>query len=163
MIFIHISESFGYICICRAAIKQCHCKRRICCKKYRNNGINRMWSLELSTATVGFSYFINMEYCDGNFWKVNWVIYFSAKIRINHSGLEFVVILAKLFSLHINCHLFSRYLEIVHPIWHKTNFKIRWIYISFAIIWLSGCTLTTAIHVPTTKVRNLTKMWIENS
>ena len=27
-----------------------------------------------------------------------------------------------------------RYLELVHPIWHKTHFKIRWVHIAFAVI-----------------------------
>ena len=40
-------------------------------KNYWNNGINRMWSLELSTAPMGVSHFINLEHCDGNFGKVN--------------------------------------------------------------------------------------------
>ena len=45
-----------------------------------------------------------------------------------------------------------RYLELVHPIWHKTNFKIKWIYISFVINWQFGPILIAAHHVPTTKV-----------
>ena len=47
---------------------------------------------------------------------------------------------------------FFRYLELVHPIWHKTHFKIKWIYISFVINWQFGPILIAAHHVPTTKV-----------
>ena len=52
-----------------------------------------------------------------------------------------------------NCLFFIiRYLEIVHPIWHKTHFKKKWLYICFAIIWPFGMTFNAAYMIPTTKV-----------
>ena len=49
--------------------------------------------------------------------------------------------------------IFSRYLELVHPIWHKTNFKIRWIYISFVVNWIFGSSLCAHL-VATSKVKH---------
>ena len=49
--------------------------------------------------------------------------------------------------------IFSRYLELVHPIWHKTHFKVRWIYISFAFNWILGITLCLHL-VATSKVNS---------
>ena len=39
--------------------------------------------------------------------------------------------------------VYYRYLELVHPIWHKTHFKIKWVYISFPVIWFCNLILTT--------------------
>ena len=46
----------------------------------------------------------------------------------------------------------NRYLEIVHPIWHKTHFQIRWLYTIFIINWLVGIGFNAAYHIPTTQV-----------
>ena len=48
--------------------------------------------------------------------------------------------------------IFSRYLELVHPIWHKTHFNIRWIYISFAVNWIFGI-IRNAYLLVTSKVK----------
>ena len=58
---------------------------------------------------------------------------------------------------NVSVFLLIRYLEIVHPIWHKTHFKKKWLYISFAVIWPFGITLYAAFWIPTSKVsyRNL--------
>ena len=48
--------------------------------------------------------------------------------------------------------LFYRFLELVHPIWHKTHFKIRWIYISCATTWMFGVIFNFTYDIPTTKV-----------
>ena len=48
--------------------------------------------------------------------------------------------------------LFARYLEIVHPIWHKTHFKKKWLYVSFAIIWPFGMALYAGFWLPSTEV-----------
>ena len=52
----------------------------------------------------------------------------------------------------ILCSLLTRYLEIVHSIWHKTHFKKKWLYMSFAIIWPFGMFFNGAVWIPTTKV-----------
>ena len=52
----------------------------------------------------------------------------------------------------IFCSLLTRYLEIVHPIWHKTHFKKKWLYICFAIIWPFGIVFNSAVWIPVTKV-----------
>ena len=49
--------------------------------------------------------------------------------------------------------LINRYLVIIHPIWHKTHFKIRWLFISFAIIWICGIAFNAAYLIPITEVR----------
>ena len=46
-----------------------------------------------------------------------------------------------------------RYLELVHPIWHRAHFKIWWIYVSFVLTWLLGCGLMAVHIIPTTKVK----------
>ena len=47
---------------------------------------------------------------------------------------------------------YFRYLELVHPIWHKTHFKIRWIYLNlFANVALS-ISFHAAYLIPTSKV-----------
>ena len=48
--------------------------------------------------------------------------------------------------------LFYRYLELVHPIWHRTHFNTRWLYISFGINWVFGVVFNAAYIVPTVKV-----------
>ena len=48
-----------------------------------------------------------------------------------------------------------RYLELVHPVWHRTNFKIKWLYISFGINWVIGIAFNAAYTLPTTKVRSV--------
>ena len=55
----------------------------------------------------------------------------------------------------LSAKIIFRYLELVHPIWHKTHFKIRWIYISIAVTWILGITINFAYHIPTTKVKHL--------
>ena len=55
------------------------------------------------------------------------------------------------FSLY-NCLFSIRYLEIVHPIWHKTHFKKKWLYICFVVVWFSGPALYAAFWIPTVKV-----------
>ena len=46
----------------------------------------------------------------------------------------------------------NRYLELVHPIWHKTHFKKYWIFIGIFINWFYGITIIAAHKLPTTKV-----------
>ena len=48
--------------------------------------------------------------------------------------------------------LISRYLEIVHPVWHKTHFKKKWLYISFAVIWPFGFAFNAVTWIPAKKV-----------
>ena len=48
----------------------------------------------------------------------------------------------------IFCYLLTRYMEIVHPIWHKTHFKRKWLYICFAIIWPFGIVFNSAVWIP---------------
>ena len=45
-----------------------------------------------------------------------------------------------------------RYLELVHPIWHRAHFKKNWIYISCITTWVFGITLKLVHHIPTSKV-----------
>ena len=40
----------------------------------------------------------------------------------------------------------------VPPIWHKTHFSTRWLYISFIFNWVFSISLTSVHHVPITKV-----------
>ena len=49
--------------------------------------------------------------------------------------------------------IFHRYVELVHPIWHRAHFKMRWIYISFLVNWLFGSLLCGAHLIPTTQVK----------
>ena len=56
-------------------------------------------------------------------------------------------------NLNINVINSDRYLELVHTMWHKANFKTRWIYISCAINWIFGTALNATYMIPTTKVR----------
>ena len=55
-------------------------------------------------------------------------------------------------TLYNSCSFTFRFLEIVHPIWHKTHFKKKWLYICFALIWPFGMTFNAAYMIPTTKV-----------
>ena len=48
----------------------------------------------------------------------------------------------------------SRYLELVHPIWHKAHFKIRWLYAALTFASIFGL-LLNVYHIPTTKVNYL--------
>ena len=48
-----------------------------------------------------------------------------------------------------NC---CRYLELVYPIWHRTHFKMRYIYIAIAFVWTFGLSLNAAYMIPTGKV-----------
>ena len=45
-----------------------------------------------------------------------------------------------------------RYLELVHPLWHKSNFKIRWIYIALAVNVSLSIIFPATYKLPTTKV-----------
>ena len=45
-----------------------------------------------------------------------------------------------------------RYLELVHPIWHRTHFKMRYIYMAIAFVWIFGLGLNAAHMIPTGKV-----------
>ena len=47
---------------------------------------------------------------------------------------------------------FCRYLELVYPIWHRTHFKIRYIYMAVAFVWVFGIGLNAAYMIPTGKV-----------
>ena len=47
---------------------------------------------------------------------------------------------------------FCRYLELVYPIWHRTHFKIRYIYMAIAFVWVFGIGLNAAYMIPTGKV-----------
>ena len=42
--------------------------------------------------------------------------------------------------------------ELIHPIWRKTHFNIRWIYISLTANLLFWITFYAARHIPITKV-----------
>ena len=46
----------------------------------------------------------------------------------------------------------SRYLELVHPIWHKAHFNIRWLYTSLVFVWVFGLLLNVCT-MHTTKVK----------
>ena len=56
------------------------------------------------------------------------------------------------FLVSVTQTFYYRYLELVHPLWHKSHFKIKWIYISLA----ANVSLSTIFHaaykLPTTKV-----------
>ena len=49
----------------------------------------------------------------------------------------------------MNC---CRYLELVHPIWRKTHFKMRYIYMATAFCWVFGVTVNASYMIPTGKV-----------
>ena len=51
--------------------------------------------------------------------------------------------------------MFHRYLELMYPIWHKTHFKVQWIYIGFATNVLFWIGFALAVHIPTAKVTQL--------
>ena len=46
----------------------------------------------------------------------------------------------------------NRYLELVHPMWHKTHFKKNWMFISFVSTWIFGIALKASHIIPTAKV-----------
>ena len=51
----------------------------------------------------------------------------------------------------MSAHVLCRYLELVYPIWHKTHFKMRYIYITIVFVWIFG--LVEMGHmIPTSKV-----------
>ena len=63
----------------------------------------------------------------------------------------------KSFNNRKNIH-FNRYLELVHPFWHKTHFKKQWIYINFVFCWMFGIVLNLSFLIPTSKVKYLAHM-----
>ena len=48
--------------------------------------------------------------------------------------------------------IYHRYLELVFPIWHKTHFKMKYLYIAIAMSWIFGIGLNAAYVIPTSKV-----------
>ena len=48
--------------------------------------------------------------------------------------------------------LHFRYLELVHPVWHRANFNTRWLYISFGINWAYGIIFNGAYIIPISMV-----------
>ena len=58
----------------------------------------------------------------------------------------------KLFSF--NCaYFYHRYLELIFPIWHKTHFKMTYLYSAMAMCWIFGIGYNLAYVIPTSKVR----------
>ena len=49
-------------------------------------------------------------------------------------------------------YLLFRYLELVHPLWHMSHFKIKWIYICLAANVSLSVVFHAAEMLPTTKV-----------
>ena len=47
---------------------------------------------------------------------------------------------------------FFRYLELLHPIWHKVHFKIKYLYVALIGCWIFGIGLNAAYVIPTSKV-----------
>ena len=45
-----------------------------------------------------------------------------------------------------------RYLELIHPLWHKAHFKIKWVYVTMVGCWCFGIGLNASYMIPTTKV-----------
>ena len=54
----------------------------------------------------------------------------------------------------MSAHVLCRYLELVYPIWHKTHFKMRYIYITIVFVWMFGLVEVVEV-IPTSKVGNL--------
>ena len=50
----------------------------------------------------------------------------------------------------------DRYVELVFPIWHKTHFKMRYIYMALVFAWTFGIGLMGAYMIPTGKVSDFT-------
>ena len=50
---------------------------------------------------------------------------------------------------------YYRYLELVHPLWHKTHFRIRWIYITLVANVILSVTFHFSYYIPSAKVRAL--------
>ena len=66
--------------------------------------------------------------------------------------LELMTLNMAIYS-YFHQYLYLRYLELVHPIWHRVNFKTRWVYIAFALIWLCNL-LNETYQIATSKVRS---------
>ena len=73
---------------------------------------------------------------------------FKVRVSSVHGGLDIFIFVCYL----ILSSLLTRYLEIVDPIWHKTHFNKKWLYICFAIIWPFGIVFNAAIWIPIQKV-----------
>ena len=56
-------------------------------------------------------------------------------------------------KLCVNNCSWNRYLELVHPLWHRMNFKKSWVFIGIGINWIYGIAIVVAHHVPTSKVK----------
>ena len=97
-------------------------------------------SLECDSQTTFFYFEIHTEYL--NVLKIN---LFEYAIR----NVEYCFIWSFPHSFINFCTLI--YLELVHPIWHRVNFKLRWVYITFALIWLSNL-MNETYQIATSKV-----------
>ena len=62
----------------------------------------------------------------------------------------------QLHQLHriITRSLIDRYMELVHPIWHRTHFKKSWLRVVIPFTWLFGVAVIGSHHLSTTKVTN---------
>ena len=56
------------------------------------------------------------------------------------------------FLHEFNFVIYYRYLELIFPIWHKTHFKMKYLYSALAMCWLFGIGLNIAYVIPTSKV-----------
>ena len=48
--------------------------------------------------------------------------------------------------------IYYRYLELIFPIWHKTHFKMKYLYSPMAMCWIFGIGYNLAYVIPTSKV-----------
>ena len=52
----------------------------------------------------------------------------------------------------INFVKYCRYLELVYPIWHRTHFKMRYIYRAITFVWIFGLGFIGAYMISTSRV-----------
>ena len=48
--------------------------------------------------------------------------------------------------------IYYRYLELILPIWHKTHFKMKYLYSAMAMCWIFGIGYNLAYVISTSKV-----------
>ncbi len=121
---LHFFSELNRSCLCYIFVTFAHCQRLLHGEQWRLAWRNRMQALEFWGFYLGILHHINVESLVNDSRKVN------------------------VFCLHflhwfLTCWIhqelfFSRYIEIVHTIWHKTHFKISWIYKMMIASWVGG-------------------------
>ena len=71
-----------------------------------------------------------------------------------HSLRKCFLVQRNLTYLNSQC----RYLELVYPFWHRTHFKMRYLYITLVSCWIFGIGFNAAYMIPTGKVCTFNKL-----